>query len=69
MSNSNATQIALKEQSIRTRKKLQDKKDRLFKVLDNDPDLTGPQARERFGINSDTFWRYKREWQEARVDE
>lgn len=57
----------LKAQSIRTKKTVQDKKDRLFKVLDNDPDLTGLQAKERFGYHNSTFHRLKREWQEARA--
>lgn len=65
----NGDKIALKEQSIRVKKVLQAKKDRLFKVLDADPDLTGPQARERFGYHSSTFHNYKKEWEEARTND
>ena len=57
----------LKCQSARVKKTVQDKKDRLFKALDNDPDLTGTQAKERFGYHSSTYWKLKREWKEARA--
>jgi hypothetical protein len=59
--------LDLKAQSIRTKKTLQDKKDRLFKALDYDPELTHGQLRTRFGYNAATISLYRREWKEARA--
>ena len=56
----------LKAQSVITKRAFQDKKDRLFRALDNDPDLTGPQVKERFGYHPNTFGLHKAEWKELR---
>ena len=56
----------LRGQATLAAQRLQAKKDRLFKTLNYDPDLTAKQVRERFGFSYETFQKYKREWMEAR---
>ena len=65
---SNQMQRDLRAQSTRIKKASQGKKDRLFKALDNDPDLTGSQVKARFGYHDSTFAYLKREWQEVRAN-
>lgn len=52
----------LEAQSVRVKKNLQDKKDRFFKVLDNDPDISSSIIRTRFGYSGVKFRDLKREW-------
>ena len=40
------------------------KKERLFKVLDYDPDLSLPQICERFGITNSAASEWRKEWRE-----